>query len=144
MLRGSVLDCSLHSVHEEEKPFELEICWISDATSRVFQRVPEDTLQAAEQAAKASLEESDMCASPLQALLLVAGCTERVVQGDPMLSSRQQSAVCCSLAASAMPVRSFPGVPQPPWYIICCVRADGLYGGGAAGRTDKALAWGLL
>ena len=33
---------------------------------------------------------------------------------------------------------------QPPWYIICCVRADGLYGGGVAGRTDKALAWGLL
>ena len=64
MLTGSVLDCSLHSVHEEEKPFELEICWISDATSRVFQRVPEDVLQAAEQAAKASLEESDMYVYP--------------------------------------------------------------------------------
>ena len=70
MLTGSVLACSLHSVHEEEKPFELEICWISDATSRVFQRVPEDVLQAAEQAAKASLEESDMCALPLHAQLL--------------------------------------------------------------------------
>jgi hypothetical protein len=52
-------------VHDEEKPFELEISWISDATGRVFQRVPDDVLQAAEQAAKAALEESDMCVPEL-------------------------------------------------------------------------------
>ena len=34
--------------------------WICDATDRVFQRVPEEILQAAEAAAKAALEESDM------------------------------------------------------------------------------------
>ena len=56
------MPCRLHSVHDEEKPFELEISWISDATGREFQRVPEDVLQAAEQAAKAALEESDMYA----------------------------------------------------------------------------------
>ncbi|CAL5221453.1 g3645 [Coccomyxa viridis] len=50
----------LHSAHDEEKPFELEVSWICDATDRVFQRVPEDILQAAEAAAKAALEESDM------------------------------------------------------------------------------------
>lgn len=102
MLRGSVLDCSLHSVHEEEKPFELEICWISDATSRVFQRVPEDTLQAAEQAAKASLEESDMCASPLQALLPVSCC--RVYRACCPRGSHalQQTTVCCMLLTSSI------------------------------------------
>ena len=57
-----LLLCSLHSAHDEEKPFELEISWICDATDRVFQRVPEDVLQAAEAAAKAALEESDMYA----------------------------------------------------------------------------------
>lgn len=56
----SVSRCSLHSVHDEEKPFELELSWICDATDRVFQRVPEDVVQAAELAAKAALEESDM------------------------------------------------------------------------------------
>ena len=102
MLRGSVLDCSLHSVHEEEKPFELEICWISDATSRVFQRVPEDTLQAAEQAAKASLEESDMCASPLYPLLL--NCCHKVYRACCPRGSHaiQQTRVCCMLLTSSI------------------------------------------
>ena len=54
--------CSLYSVHDEEKPFELEVAWICDASDREFRRVPADILEAAEQQAKASLEESDMCA----------------------------------------------------------------------------------
>ncbi len=57
-----VCSCSLYSVHDEEKPFELEIAWICDASDREFRRVPADILEAAEQQAKASLEESDMCA----------------------------------------------------------------------------------
>ena len=60
LMTECVLPCSLHSVHDEEKPFELEVSWICDATDRVFQRVPEDILQAAEAAAKAALEDSDM------------------------------------------------------------------------------------
>ena len=65
MIRFEV-PCSLHTAHDEEKPFELEVSWICDASDRVFQRVPEDVLQAAEAAAKAALEESDMYApSPL-------------------------------------------------------------------------------
>lgn len=64
------LTCSLHSAHDEEKPFELEVSWICDASDRVFQRVPEDVLQAAEAAAKAALEESDMYVpSPLTCCL---------------------------------------------------------------------------
>lgn len=59
-LTSCMLPHSLHSVHDEEKPFELEVSWICDATDRVFQRVPKDVLQAAEAAAKAALEESDM------------------------------------------------------------------------------------
>ena len=103
MLRGSVLDCSLHSVHEEEKPFELEICWISDATGRVFQRVPEDTLQAAEQAAKASLEESDMCAPPLRVLLLDS-CHRVYRACCPRRSHaiQQTTIVCCMLLTSSI------------------------------------------
>lgn len=54
--------CRLHSVHDEEKPFELEMAWICDASDREFRRLPEDILTAAEQQAKAALEESDMCA----------------------------------------------------------------------------------
>lgn len=55
------VSCSLYSVHDEEKPFELEMAWICDASDREFRRVPADILEAAEQQAKASLEESDMC-----------------------------------------------------------------------------------
>ena len=53
---------SLHSVHDEDKPFELELAWICDASGRLFQRVPADVAAAAEAAAKSALEESDMCA----------------------------------------------------------------------------------
>jgi 20S proteasome subunit alpha 7 len=51
----------LHKVHEDDgKPFEIEMTWISDATGRVHERVPADVLAAAEAAAKAAMEESDM------------------------------------------------------------------------------------
>lgn len=50
----------LLSVHDEEKPVELEMAWISEATGKVFQRVPADILAAAEKAAKQALEDSDM------------------------------------------------------------------------------------
>ena len=66
-----LLLCSLHSAHDEEKPFELEVSWICDATDRVFQRVPEDILQAAEAAAKAALEESDMYVNTVSSHLLL-------------------------------------------------------------------------
>ena len=51
---------SLHSVHEGEKPFELELAWVCEASGRAFQRVPADVAAAAEAAAKAALAESDM------------------------------------------------------------------------------------
>jgi hypothetical protein len=54
------LCCSLHSVHDEEKPFELEMAWICDSSNREFRRVPSDVVKAAEQEAKEALEESDM------------------------------------------------------------------------------------
>lgn len=50
----------LHSVHEGEKPFELELSWICDANGRKFERVPADKVAAAEAEAKAALAESDM------------------------------------------------------------------------------------
>lgn len=61
LVTANVLPCSLYSVHDEEKPFELEMAWICDASDREFRRVPADILEAAEQQAKASMEESDMC-----------------------------------------------------------------------------------
>lgn len=51
---------SLHSVHEGEKPFELELSWICDANGRKFERVPADKVAVAEAEAKAALAESDM------------------------------------------------------------------------------------
>ena len=53
---------SLHSVHDEEKPFELELAWICDASEKEFRRVPKDIAAEAERQAKAALQESDMCA----------------------------------------------------------------------------------
>lgn len=64
--------CSLYSVHDEEKPFELEVAWICDASDREFRRVPADIVEAAEQQAKASLEESDMCVLTPLSLYLAA------------------------------------------------------------------------
>jgi 20S proteasome subunit alpha 7 len=50
----------LHSVHEGDKPFELELAWVCDASGRRFERVPADVAAAAEAAAKAALADSDM------------------------------------------------------------------------------------
>lgn len=55
--------CSLHSVHDEEKPFELELSWVCDESNNEFRRVPADLLAEATAAAKAALAESDMCAA---------------------------------------------------------------------------------
>ena len=57
---GGVWGHSLHSVHDEDKPFELELAWICEASGRRFQRVPADMAAAAEAAAKSALEDSDM------------------------------------------------------------------------------------
>ncbi|KAK9804513.1 hypothetical protein WJX73_002043 [Symbiochloris irregularis] len=50
----------LHQVHEEEKPFELELSWICEASGNEFRRVPADVVAEADRLAKAALDESDM------------------------------------------------------------------------------------
>lgn len=50
----------IYRVHEEEKPFELELGWICEESGMEFKRVPADLQAEAEQAAKAALEDSDM------------------------------------------------------------------------------------
>ncbi|KAK9844201.1 hypothetical protein WJX81_007837 [Elliptochloris bilobata] len=50
----------LHSVHDEEKPFEMELAWICEASGREFKRVPAELAAAAERQAKAALADSDM------------------------------------------------------------------------------------
>ena len=47
--------CSLHTVHDEEKPFELEMAWICDDSKKQFVKVPADLLQEADKAAKDAL-----------------------------------------------------------------------------------------
>ena len=54
-----VYRCSLHTVHDEEKPFELELAWICLESDKKFQRVPADLAQEADRAAKDALN-SDM------------------------------------------------------------------------------------
>eukprot|EP00891_Asterochloris_glomerata_P004683 jgi/Astpho2/4683/Aster-00244 len=49
----------LHTVHDEEKPFELELAWICNESDKKFQRVPVDLAQEADRAAKDALN-SDM------------------------------------------------------------------------------------
>jgi 20S proteasome subunit alpha 7 len=49
----------MHTVHEEEKGFELEMSWICDESDKQFAKVPADLVKAAETAAKESLG-SDM------------------------------------------------------------------------------------
>mmetsp|Transcript_29520 Transcript_29520/g.83269 ORF Transcript_29520/g.83269 Transcript_29520/m.83269 type:complete len:249 (-) Transcript_29520:253-999(-) len=50
----------IYRVHEEEKPFELEMGWICEESELEFKRVPADVQAEAEQVAKAALEDSDM------------------------------------------------------------------------------------
>ena len=54
---SDVFWCSLHTVHDEEKPFELELAWICDESKKEFKRVPADLAAEAEQQAKAALDE---------------------------------------------------------------------------------------
>ncbi len=58
---GRAVACSLHSVHDEEKPFEMELSWICPDSDNEFRRVPADLAAEAERAAKAALADSDMC-----------------------------------------------------------------------------------
>lgn len=51
--------CRLHTVHDEEKPFELEMAWICDDSKKQFVKVPADLLAEADKAAKDALN-SDM------------------------------------------------------------------------------------
>ena len=63
---------SLHSVHDEEKPFELELSWVCEETGNEFRRVPAGLAESANAAAKAALADSDMCAWPV--VLLTLAC----------------------------------------------------------------------
>jgi 20S proteasome subunit alpha 7 len=47
-------------VHEEEKPFELEMAWVCEESGFEFQKVPADIQAEAERVAKAAMEDSDM------------------------------------------------------------------------------------
>ena len=49
----------LHTAHDEEKPFELEMAWICDESGKKFAKVPADLVQEADKAAKDALN-SDM------------------------------------------------------------------------------------
>ena len=83
---------SLYSVHDEDKPFELELAWICDASGREFQRVPADISAAAEQAAKSALEESDMCVlSAAESLRAGYFCTAHFV-----CDKTPSEAYCCA------------------------------------------------
>lgn len=53
------LTCRLHTVHDEEKPFELEMAWICEESNKQFAKVPADLLAEADKAAKDALN-SDM------------------------------------------------------------------------------------
>ncbi|KAK9828499.1 hypothetical protein WJX72_000385 [[Myrmecia] bisecta] len=60
--RQGVLEIAkiLHNVHDEEKPFEMELAWICDESNREFQRVPADMVTEANTKAKAAKDDSDM------------------------------------------------------------------------------------
>lgn len=54
--------CSLHSVHDDakDKPMELELSWLSEATGWRHQMVPKERIAAAEAWAKAQIEAEEM------------------------------------------------------------------------------------
>lgn len=62
-MRGVPCVCSLQSVHDDEKPFEMELSWICPESDNEFRRVPAELATEAERSAKAALADSDMCAS---------------------------------------------------------------------------------
>ncbi len=59
MKHACLFAARLHTVHDEEKPFELEMVWICDESKKQFVKVPADLLQEADKAAKDALN-SDM------------------------------------------------------------------------------------
>mmetsp|Transcript_1033 Transcript_1033/g.2705 ORF Transcript_1033/g.2705 Transcript_1033/m.2705 type:complete len:251 (-) Transcript_1033:748-1500(-) len=52
----------MYTIHDEtkDKPFELEMSWVSDDTGRKHVRVPEEVVSAAVEEAKRAIEEADM------------------------------------------------------------------------------------
>lgn len=50
----------LHSVHDDEKPFELELSWVCEDSQNEFKQVPAELVAEANAAAKAALADSDM------------------------------------------------------------------------------------
>lgn len=49
----------LHKVHDEQKPFELEVNWICQSSGWEHQIVPQELIDAAEERAKKALEDED-------------------------------------------------------------------------------------
>lgn len=47
-------------MHDEEKPFELELAWVCDESKQQFQHVPEDIAADAEKHAKEAIEAAEM------------------------------------------------------------------------------------
>jgi len=54
--------CSLHGVHDDakDKPFELELGWICEASGWKYASVPKEVKEAAEGWAKRKIEEEEM------------------------------------------------------------------------------------
>lgn len=50
----------MHSIRDDEKPFELEMAWICEASGRKFQQIPQDVIADAEKKAKEAIEAADM------------------------------------------------------------------------------------
>ena len=44
-------------MHDEEKPFEMELAWICDESGKEFKKVPADLAAEAAQQAKAALDD---------------------------------------------------------------------------------------
>ena len=96
---------SLHSVHDEEKPFEMELAWICEASGREFKRVPAELAAAAERQAKAALADSDMCALHYTRLLSAGSlhackCQKAQGQGCAPGSDHASTTNCLTLNSS--------------------------------------------
>ena len=50
----------MYAVHDEEKPFELEMAWICEESKRMFQQIPQTIVDEAERKAKEAKEAADM------------------------------------------------------------------------------------
>lgn len=46
----------IHQLHDELKPFEVELGWVCEESGREFRKVPQEVAQEAEAAAKAALD----------------------------------------------------------------------------------------